>query len=188
MLTDLRTGKLDVSLMGKLTADLAVRGRGLTLVGEGLDTQQFAIVVPKGSSLVEPLNAALLAVESDGRFAELSKLYLSETPAPAAATASGAVVTILPVPTPAPVQPAVTACVNSMKWIADLNLDDQNMQTPPALLPGQDFVKKGVCRTTARARGPWIFELAYANGNCIEAAMGGRSVRISLGRTAGRAD
>jgi polar amino acid transport system substrate-binding protein len=177
MLTDLRTGKLDVSLMGKLTADLAVRGRGLTLVGEGLDTQQFAIAVPKGSSLVEPLNAALLAVESDGRFAELSKLYLSETPAPAAATASGAVVTILPVPTPAPVQPAVTACVSSMKWIADLNLDDQNMQTPPALLPGQDFVKSWRVQNNGTCPWPADFELAYANGNRIEAAMGGRSVR-----------
>ncbi|HMT20925.1 MAG TPA: ABC transporter substrate-binding protein, partial [Promineifilum sp.] len=80
MFTDLRAGKLDVALMGKLTADTAVRGRGLKLVGEGLSSQRFAIALPKGSSLVEQLNEALLTLQVDGKFAELSKLYLSETP------------------------------------------------------------------------------------------------------------
>lgn len=183
MFADLRLGKLDVGLMGKLTADLAVRGRGLRLVGEGLNSQQFAIAVPKGSSLVEPLNAALLAIESDGRFAELSKLYLAEMPAPTATTAGGAVVTILPVPTPAPVQAApvqaaAIACIESMKWIADLNLDDQNMQAPPVLVPGQDFVKSWRVENNGTCPWPADFELAYASGNRIEAAMGGSSVKI----------
>ncbi|MEZ4673960.1 MAG: ABC transporter substrate-binding protein [Caldilineaceae bacterium] len=72
MFTDLRANRLNVGLMGKLTADLAASGRGLAIVGEGLTSQQFAIAVAKGSSLVEPLNEALLALQADGEFAELS--------------------------------------------------------------------------------------------------------------------
>lgn len=184
MFTDLRTGKLDVALMGKLTADAAVRGRGLKLVGEGLSSQQFAIALPKGSSLIEPLNEALLAIEVDGQFAALSKLYLSETPQTNAATAGGAVVVELPTATPAPVQPAAAAtpaapaCINSMKWIADLNLDDKNMQAPPILVPGQDFTKGWRVLNNGSCAWPADFELAYINGNRIEAAMGGSSVKL----------
>jgi polar amino acid transport system substrate-binding protein len=180
MFTDLRTGKLDVALMGKLTAESAVRGRNLKLVGEGLSAQQFAIAVPKGSSLLEPLNAALLAIESDGRFAALSEMYLSETPAPDAPTAGGATVIALPTPTPAAVQPAVVApaCLNSMKWIADLNLDDQNMTAPPILVPGQDFTKGWRVLNDGTCAWPADFELAFTNGNRIESAMGGSSVKL----------
>jgi hypothetical protein len=128
-----------------------VRGRNLKLVGEGLSAQQFAIAVPKGSSLLEPLNAALLAIESDGRFAALSEMYLSETPAPDAPTAGAATVIALPTPTPAAVQPAVVApaCLNSMKWIADLNLDDQNMHgaADPGARPG---LHQGLARAERR--------------------------------------
>ncbi|MEZ4864284.1 MAG: transporter substrate-binding domain-containing protein [Caldilineaceae bacterium] len=184
MFTDLRTGKVDVGLVGKLTADLAVRGRGLTMVGEGLSAQQFAIAVPKGSSLIEPLNKALLALQADGQFAELSKLYLAETPAPNAPTAGGAVVSLLPTATPTPpaaATPAPTAtpaCIYSMKWIADLNLDDKNMAAPPILIPGQDFSKGWRLQNDGTCAWSADFSLTYANGNRIEAAMGGTSVKV----------
>ncbi|HRW06310.1 MAG TPA: transporter substrate-binding domain-containing protein, partial [Caldilineaceae bacterium] len=188
MFTDLRANRLDVGLMGKLTADLAVSGRGLALVGEGLTSQQFAVAVAKGSSLVEPLNEALLALQADGEFAELSRLYLSETPVANETTTSGAGVTLLPTTTPTPPQaaaaPAATAtpaCIYSMKWLADLNLDDKNMSAPPILIPGQDFSKgwrlqnDGTCAWTAD------FALTYASGNRIEAAMGG--TKVPVGKT-----
>lgn len=181
LLTALRTGKIDVALFGKLTADLAVRSRGLKLVGEGLSAQQFAIAVPKDSSLLAPLNKALLAIESDGRLAALSELYLAETPVQDEPAAGGAVVIALPTLTPGPAQPAAVAapdCIDSMKWITDLNLDDQNMQAPPILVPGQDFTKGW--RVQNNGTCPWSadFELAYTNGNRIEASMGGSSVKI----------
>jgi len=184
MFTDLRTGKLDVGLIGKLTAETAVRGRNLKLVGEGLSSQQFAIAVPKGSSLLEPLNEALLAIETDGRFAALSELYLAETPAPDAPTAGGATVIALPTATPVPAQavptptPAAPVCLNSMKWIADLNLDDKNMTAPPILVPGQDFTKGWRVQNDGTCAWPADFELAFTNGNRIEAAMGGSSVKL----------
>ncbi len=185
MVADLRTGKLDVGLMGKLTADLAIRGRGLKLVGEGLNSQQFAIAVPKGSSLAEPLNKALVALESDGRFAELSKLYLSETPVQNETTTDGAVVVSLATATPVPPgaaaatpTPTAPACIYSMKWLADLNLDDHNMQAPPILVPGQDFSKGWRVQNDGTCPWPAEFELAFANGNRIESAMGGSSVKL----------
>lgn len=186
MFTNLRTGRLDIGLLGKLTADAVVGGPGLKIVGEGLSAQQFAIAVPKGSSLAEPLNEALLAIEADGRFALLSQRYLAETPAQDAPAAGGAVVVALPTVTHTAATPATTApqptaapaCINSMKWIADLNLDDQNMQAPPILAPGQDFTKGWRVLNNGDCAWPADFDLAYVNGNRIEAAMGGSSVEI----------
>ena len=65
-----------------------------------------------------------------------------------------------------------------MKWIADLNLDDKNMQAPPMLVPGQDFTKGWRVQNDGTCAWPADFELAYANGNRIEAAMGGSSVKL----------
>ncbi|MEZ4660801.1 MAG: transporter substrate-binding domain-containing protein [Caldilineaceae bacterium] len=183
MFTDLRTGKVNIGLMGKLTADLAASGRGLTVVGEGLSPQQFAIAIPKGSSLAQPLNEALLALEADGRFAALSKLYLSETPLPNVTGGSGAVVSALPTaeakqPAAAPQPTPTPACIDSAKWIADLNLDDKNMTAPPILVPGQDFTKGWRIQNDGTC--PWSadFALTYANGNRIESGMGGSSVKV----------
>jgi hypothetical protein len=65
-----------------------------------------------------------------------------------------------------------------MKWIADLNLDDRNMQAPPILVPGQDFSKGWRLQNNGTCAWPADFELAYASGNRIESAMGGSSVKL----------
>ncbi|MBK8048829.1 MAG: hypothetical protein IPK16_17935 [Anaerolineales bacterium] len=50
MLAALRTGKLDIGMMGKLTAETAARNRAFKIVGEGLSAQEFAIAAPKGAA------------------------------------------------------------------------------------------------------------------------------------------
>ncbi|HMT20924.1 MAG TPA: NBR1-Ig-like domain-containing protein, partial [Promineifilum sp.] len=65
-----------------------------------------------------------------------------------------------------------------MKWIADLNLDDRNMQAPPILVPGQDFTKGWRVLNNGTCAWPADFELAYTTGNRIEASMGGSSVKL----------
>ena len=68
-----------------------------------------------------------------------------------------------------------------MAFVADLNLDDQNMTAPPIMAPGQDFVKSW--RVLNNGTCDWApdYALAYASGNRIEASMGGSAV--SVGRT-----
>ena len=172
---------IDVALMGEATAELAVkRNSELQVAGTSFNQQQYAIAVPKGSSLAAPLNQALIALQSDGTFADLVRQYLqtnanhvipdpepTATPVPAAAT-----------PVPAP-------CVTSMAFVADLNLDDRNMTAPPIMVPGQDFSKgwrilnNGTCDWGADVA------LVYVRGNRVEAGMGGTAVPVGRPLKAG---
>jgi polar amino acid transport system substrate-binding protein len=176
ILRDLRNGAVDVGLMGTLTADLAVqRYPELKIVGEQYNQQQYAIAVPKGSNLTGPLNQALLELQSDGTFAELVNLYLQVLPTSVTPDEEEAIVEN---PTPEEVVVEPPPCIYGLAWVADLNLDDQNMAAPPIMAPGQDFTKgwrvanNGTCAWAAD------FALVYVNGNRIESSMGGSSVNV----------
>jgi len=181
IIRDLRNSTIEVGLMGELTAELAVkRNAELQIVGRQFNQQQFAIAAGKGSSLIEPLNQALIALQSDGTFAELVDQYLQVNASHVTPEGDKAVVENVPTPTQ-PVAPAPAPCINSMAFVADLNLDDQNMTAPPIMAPGQDFVKSW--RVLNNGTCDWApdYALAYASGNRIEASMGGSTV--SVGRT-----
>lgn len=178
IIRDLRNGTIDVGLLGELTAELAIqRSPELRIVGEQFNQQQFAIAARKGSSLIEPLNQALIALQSDGTFADLVARYLQINPTGVTPDQENA--TVENPPPPATVTPA--PCIDSMAFVADLNYDDKNMTAPPIMAPGQDFVKSwrvlnnGTCDWTPD------YVLAYVNGNRIEASMGGSVVPV--GRT-----
>ena len=176
VLRDLRNGSIDVGLMGNLTAELAVkRYDDLKIVGNQFNQQQFAIAVPKGSDLAGPLNQALLALQSDGTFAELVNLYLQVSPTGVTPEGEEAIVEN-PAPEEIVVEPP--ACIHGMAWEADLNLDDQNMAAPAIMAPGQDFTKGWRVRNSGTCAWAADFALAYVNGNRIEADMGGSSVPV----------
>lgn len=73
---------------------------------------------------------------------------------------------------------ATTPCTDGMKWVADLNLDDQNMKAPPALAAGQRFLKGWRVRNSGTC--PWdaTYRLVYIQGNVPDAWMGGQPVPI----------
>lgn len=73
---------------------------------------------------------------------------------------------------------ATTQCTDGMKWVADLNLDDQNMKAPPALAAGQRFLKGWRVRNSGTC--PWdaTYRLVYVQGNVPNAWMGGQPVPI----------
>lgn len=48
---------------------------GLKLVGEALGTEDFGFIFPKGSDLVEPINAAIAAMKADGTVEALNKKW-----------------------------------------------------------------------------------------------------------------
>lgn len=178
IIRDLRSGALDIGLMGQQTAALALQQNSDTvrLAGENFYKQQFAIAAPKGSDLTAELNQALLTVQSNGTFAQLVKDYLrvnanSITPDEETAVVENIVVAE---PPPAP-------CIHSMTYVADLNLDDANMTAPPIMAPGQPFSKGWRLQNSGTCAWEPDFALAYVNGNRIEAAMGGSAVPV--GRT-----
>lgn len=177
---DVRGSVIDVALMGEATAKLAAdRNDDLHLVGVSFNQQQFAIASGKGSSLIEPLNQALITLQSNGAFASLVRQYLQVSPTSVTPSEESPAVDNTSSEPPAVVTPA--PCVTSMAFIEDLNYDDQNMTAPPIVAPGQDFVKGWRVLNNGACDWALDYALVYVRGNRIEASMNGSSVPV--GRT-----
>jgi polar amino acid transport system substrate-binding protein len=73
-------GDVDVVIMDE-TAGLGYVGENapdLELVGEPLQSDELGFIFPKGSDLVEPVNAALAALQADGTLDELAEKYFTD--------------------------------------------------------------------------------------------------------------
>jgi polar amino acid transport system substrate-binding protein len=73
-------GDVDVVIMDE-TAGLGYVGENadeLELVGEPLQSDELGFIFPKGSDLVDPVNAALAALEADGTLDELAAKYFTD--------------------------------------------------------------------------------------------------------------
>jgi ABC-type amino acid transport substrate-binding protein len=186
MVRDLRNGEIAVALMGKLPAQtLDRRFDDLKVVGEGFNHQRFAIATRADSTLIDPLNEALLQTQKDGAFARLAALYLGAgTTAPPA----GGDGTATPTPTPAPTAtPGPPPCIFGMAYVADLNYDDRNMTAPPVMAPGQQFTKRWRVRNSGTCAWEPDYQLSFLQGNRPGADMGGSAIdvgrRVEPGQT-----
>jgi heat shock protein HslJ len=121
------------------------------------------------------LNRALGELQAEGRGEELAKVYMGldeedliplPTPNPVP-------------PTPVPAPPSLPAgCIDGMEWVSDLNLDDDNMQNPPIMQPGQPFKKGWRVRNTGTCAWDASYALVYVNGNTPYARMGGQPAQV----------
>ena len=70
----LRAGDVDLVLTDGTAGNGYVDASdgGLKIVGEKLGTEDFGFIFPKGSDLVEPINAAIADMEADGTIEELN--------------------------------------------------------------------------------------------------------------------
>ncbi|MCL4868181.1 MAG: transporter substrate-binding domain-containing protein [Anaerolineae bacterium] len=76
----LLAGDVDAVLMDETAGQgyIGVNADQLKLVGESLSSDELGFIFPKGSSLVEPFNAALAALEANGTMAELADKYFTD--------------------------------------------------------------------------------------------------------------
>jgi heat shock protein HslJ len=65
-----------------------------------------------------------------------------------------------------------------MRFIADLNLSDNNMQNPPVIPPGQAFSKGWRIQNTGTCTWDQTYRLVFASGNNAQARMGGQPTPI----------
>ncbi|MCP4362997.1 MAG: transporter substrate-binding domain-containing protein [Chloroflexi bacterium] len=173
-LRDLREGRSDLVALDKIPADAAVQAGGVKLVGEGLNMQQIALGIGKGqTNLQAQLNSALTDMQNDGTLNQLVKQYMAFdddniVPLPTPDN------TATPVPTATP-QP----CVDGMGFVQDLNLDDNNMTTPPKMVPSWAFTKGWRIRNTGTC--PWevSYTMVYVDGNHPAAQMGGQPTPVT---------
>jgi polar amino acid transport system substrate-binding protein len=73
----LRTGDVDLTLSDSAAAQayVAASDGTLKIIGEPLGTEEFGFIFPKGSDLVEPINAAIESMRADGTLAALDQKW-----------------------------------------------------------------------------------------------------------------
>lgn len=178
---DLREQRLDLVAMDLQPAEVAVSEGGVKLVGQGLNLQRLAIAVPNGANaLREEMNAALIQLQNEGRVAQLIQQYMGLLPdqivTPPAPTATP---NVPPTATPLPVvSPTPVPCINGMRYVADLNYNDNNMTSPPAVSPGQPFSKGWRIQNSGNCTWNPSYRLVFVSGNLPGASMGGQPTPV----------
>jgi len=199
---DLERNRIDLVLLDAIAAGQFANNRDVKIVAQGLNTQRYAMAVPKGADpLRRALNGALDDTRADGTLLDLAATWLNaegvgevtptvaptKTPVPTSANT--------PVPTPTPVQvtatstptrrpptatpiPLPTRCLDSLAYVADLTYDDNNMNNPPVLSPGQAFIKGWRVRNSGTCTWDNRYRLAFVQGNQAGAQMGGQPLFI----------
>jgi len=73
-------GDVDAVLMDETAGQgyVGVNSESIKLVGDSLSSDQLGFIFPKGSDLVEPVNAALAELEANGTLGELAAKYFTD--------------------------------------------------------------------------------------------------------------
>jgi ABC-type amino acid transport substrate-binding protein len=172
-INDLKAGKLDLAVMDYFPAkDFAAQG-GVSLVGEGLNQQRYAIETRKGATtLLEEVNKALTQLQNEGVITHLAEQHLGVKADE-----------IIPMPTagppPAPA-PTLTPplCMDGMAFVADLTYPDFNMTAVQLISPGTPFQKGWRLRNVGTCTWNNQYILQYVNGNNPSSSMGGAPTPI----------
>ena len=178
VIRDLREQRLDLAVVDRQVADQEVTNGGVRLVGGGLNPQRYAIALRNGAdSLRTQINNVLIQLQNEGRVAQLAQQFLNVGPGsiitPPAPTA-----TIPAQPTSPSINPTTAPCANGMRFVADLNLDDNNMQSPPPISPGQAFSKGWRIQNSGTCAWTTAYRLVFVSGNLPGASMGGQPTAI----------
>ena len=171
---DVRNGRIDLVVLDAPPAQTAVLAGGVKIVGQGLNPQRLAIALVNGATTTQTqLNNALTQLQNSGRLNALVQQYLGLRPED-----------ILPLPTPPPVTPTpfptatAVPCIDQMTFVQDLNLDDNNMTSPPEIPAGQPFRKWWRIRNSGTCTWDSRYALVFVSGNTPAAQMGGQPAAI----------
>ncbi len=174
---DLREGRIDIVVLDLPPAEVAVNQGGVRLVGQGLNVQYFGIGIPKQEpTLLAQVNNALASMKADGTLSAMVEQYMGVVPPPFP-TVTPTIPSTQPTSTPGITLTPAT-CVDGMEYVADLNLDDNNMTTPPPMKPGQPFRKGWRIRNTGTCTWDSRYRLTYDSGNTPASSMGGQPTPI----------
>lgn len=168
-IADLQLGRIDLIMLDLKPAQTAVLTGGVEIVGQGLNRQRFSIALPQGEAgLQTELNNALTNLQNTGVLADLAQEFLNLNEVPP----------VEPKPPVEPLPPIASDCIDGMAFIADLNMNDQNMTNPAKMLPGQTFRKGWRVQNIGTCTWDSSYALAYVAGNVSAARMGGTSVPV----------
>ncbi len=172
---DLEAGRVDVLIMDRPVAELAVQEKGVQLVASGLHRELYGIAMAKGQeTLRTKINQTLSEMLRTHAIDDLAREYLHVDPG-----------NLEPVPTPTPVPPQSLptptppqGCYDGLAYVEDLNYDDQNMTNPPVLNPGEVFRKGWRVKNTGTCTWDSSYVLDFVFGNVEGARMGGQPTPV----------
>jgi ABC-type amino acid transport substrate-binding protein len=167
---DLLEGKIGLVVLDQRPAEIAEATEAVAIVAQGMNRQRYAIAVPAGATdLQQAINETLTDLSNEGFLVDLAEQYLNIDEEH-----------LLPIEPLPPVTPGVPpdGCVNGMAYIADLNLDDNNMSTPPQMAPGQPFRKGWRLKNIGTCSWDSSYALTYVNGNSPLSRMSGSPVFV----------
>jgi ABC-type amino acid transport substrate-binding protein len=176
---DLMVNRVDMVVLGQATARYYGAQQALKIVGRGFEQQDLAIAMrletPRLKAEVDRVMNEML---TDGTMLSLIQEHIQSDVAGVLPTP---IPTNQPTATVAPPVPTATppACWDGMKFVADVNFDDNDMKTPPYIKPGDGFVKTWRVQNTGTCTWTSKYRLVYAYGNVTTAHMNGQPVNIS---------
>ncbi|MBK8781715.1 MAG: transporter substrate-binding domain-containing protein [Anaerolineales bacterium] len=180
---DLIANRVDVVLLGEATANYYGSQQNLRVVGTGFHEQDLAIAMRLDTpQLKAEIDRVMDEMLTDGTVLGLIQQYIQSD-------VSGALSTPIPAATlifPLPVVAAPLACVDGMKFVADVTYGDSNMKSPPFVKPGEAFVKTWRVQNTGTCTWTPNYRLVYAYGNVTAAQMGGLPLNIPANVTPGQ--
>jgi polar amino acid transport system substrate-binding protein len=156
---DLKASLLHVVILDRQPAIKFLSDPDLVLAGERLNQQRLAIALPAGSQALQSvINQALLDLQNEGRINQLVQDYLGLQPED-----------IIPPP----------ICFDSMTFIRDINLDDEDLTVFPEFNPGEAFQKGWQVKNTGTCTWSEGTFIKFVRGNDPAAQMGGQPTVIS---------
>jgi hypothetical protein len=175
---DLIQNRVDVVVLGEATANYYGSQQNLRVVGKGFREQNLAVAMRLGTPrLKAEIDRVMDEMLTDGTILGFIQQYVQSD-------VSGILSTPIPpiLSATTPVSPAPTvdplACVDGMKFVADISYGDNNMKNPPFVQPGEGFVKTWRVQNTGTCTWTSNYQLAYAYGNVTSAQMSGQFVNI----------
>ncbi len=167
---DLLEGKIGLVVLDLRPAEVAEATEKVVIIAQGMNRQRYAIAVPAGASnLQQAINETLTDLINEGFLADLAEKYLNIDEDH-----------LLPIEPQPPVDPGVPpgGCVNGMAYVADLNLNDNNMSNPPVMAAGQPFRKGWRLKNIGTCTWDSTYALTYVNGNSPFSSMSGSPVFV----------
>jgi ABC-type amino acid transport substrate-binding protein len=174
---DLLANRVDVVVLGEATASYYGAQQNLRVVGNGFHEQNLAVAMRLGTPrLKAEIDRVMDEMLTDGTILSFIQQYIQNdvtktlsTPIPSQYSD----IPISPLPTIDPL-----ACVDGMKFVADVTFGDNNMISPPFVKPGAGFVKTWRVQNTGTCTWTPDYRLVYAYGNVPAAQMGGQPLNM----------
>ncbi len=176
---DLVENRVDLVVLGQATASFYNSQKGLRMVWQGTDQQNLAVAMRLGTPrLKAEIDRVMGDMLTDGTILRFIQQYIQTDVAGVLPTA---IPPAQPTPTALPPIPTATpaACVDGMKFVADVTYRDNNMQNLPLLQPGEGFVKTWRLQNSGTCVWTPNYHLVYAYGNGDAAQMNGQQVSIT---------